>query len=221
VVSHEHIFGGPLPGQVEKWCINCFLSKREIEEGVSVNIYDDKRQQIGEVNFQMGRAVVSWKDGDTKQSATLPNHIFDGIKRMGGHAAPVEEAVEGAETLYIPGVGEQEVVPSELYTKLHKHMTRVDLMVDRFCADQDISVKEGEATADVLESILNDIAGQERQGFDVSRLRSENKSLGMHLEELKKRNQELSGAVESLRRQRDVRTKMLNAVLLDELEDHG
>jgi hypothetical protein len=161
VVSHEHIFGGPLPGQVEKWCINCFLSKREIEEGFAdMNLYDDKREQIGEVNFQMGGAVVTFKEGnknrpegEVERKLVIPNHIFDAIKRLGSGVV---------------------VIPDET-----------------------------------------------EQSFDVSRLRSENKSLGVHLEELKKRNQELTEAVTSLRRQRDVRTKMLNAVLHDELEDHG
>ncbi len=42
--------------------------------------------------------------------------------------------------------------------RLHGLMRRIDLMLDAFCASQDISVKCGELSADVLETILMDIA---------------------------------------------------------------
>lgn len=115
-----------------------------------MNLYDDKQQQIGEVNFQMGGAHVRWEEGGQKHQLVIPDHIFEAIKRLGAGAKPA--------------------IPDET---------------------------------------------------DFSNLRSQYTSQGEHLEDLKRRNRELAGAVESLRRQRDVRTKMINAVLLDELEDHG
>ena len=119
-------------------------------------------------------------------------------------------------------------------------MSASTFSVSALAQDGDERTGKGEG-AEIEEIIVSGIRASERAAIDIKRLgsgvavipdetdggvelqklRERYRSQTIHLEAMQKRVEELSNAVASLRRQRDVRTKMLNAVLLNELDFYG